>query len=281
MNRPNLIIAGPPKAGTTSVFEWLASHPQACPSKKKETFYFSENISGVNRSENYLSHGLSRYSEVFEACKNASVFFEATPNYIFDSVAREQIPKLGNDLKVMFIYRDPAERLWSEYRFKRYKKRTFSGSFEDFIGLQGNQCHGHFFERGKILDLINDWSDKMGKSQVWVFHFDDLKKHPRAFMQKMSSLLGIDDTFYKDFVFEKKNETYALRTPKLHRAALKIRKALPDGVKNLLLPLYWKINRTSVPPATPREMEVLALLREAYNDQQFDRIRATCWRIKD
>ena len=37
---PNLVIAGVPKAGTTSLFNYLAQHPDICPSDVKETRYF-------------------------------------------------------------------------------------------------------------------------------------------------------------------------------------------------------------------------------------------------
>jgi hypothetical protein len=42
MSLPNLVIAGAPKCGTSSLFYWLADHPQACGSTVKETFYLMD-----------------------------------------------------------------------------------------------------------------------------------------------------------------------------------------------------------------------------------------------
>ena len=43
---PNLIIAGVPKAGTTSLFLALASHADVCGSRIKETQYFRPLLDG-------------------------------------------------------------------------------------------------------------------------------------------------------------------------------------------------------------------------------------------
>src|SRR5688500_8554449 len=40
MRLPNLIIAGVPKGGTTSLFRYLAQHPDICAARNKELRYF-------------------------------------------------------------------------------------------------------------------------------------------------------------------------------------------------------------------------------------------------
>ena len=37
---PNLFLAGFPKAGTTSLFSWLAAHPEVCGARPKEPGHF-------------------------------------------------------------------------------------------------------------------------------------------------------------------------------------------------------------------------------------------------
>jgi len=39
---PNLVIAGAPKSGTSSLFFWLAAHPEVCGSQKKETYFLAD-----------------------------------------------------------------------------------------------------------------------------------------------------------------------------------------------------------------------------------------------
>ena len=37
MVAPKVIIAGAPRSGTTSIFEWLSDHLEVCASTEKET----------------------------------------------------------------------------------------------------------------------------------------------------------------------------------------------------------------------------------------------------
>ena len=40
MNIKTIFIAGAPKCGTSSLFNWFSTHPEICSSKNKEPFYF-------------------------------------------------------------------------------------------------------------------------------------------------------------------------------------------------------------------------------------------------
>ena len=60
MALPNLIIAGAPKCGTTSLFRWIDEHPEAEGSSVKETCFFVDPQSHVfDPSSNFASGGLA------------------------------------------------------------------------------------------------------------------------------------------------------------------------------------------------------------------------------
>ncbi|MGL6342534.1 MAG: sulfotransferase, partial [Waterburya sp.] len=66
MKLPNLIIAGAPKAGSSSLFHWIAAHPEVYGAPCKETFYFIDRDSSLFRPEaNYNLHGLDLYESFF------------------------------------------------------------------------------------------------------------------------------------------------------------------------------------------------------------------------
>ena len=73
---PNLVIAGVSRAGTTSLFRYLAQHPDVGTSDVKELRYFSA-----------VRHGqplepLDMYAAHFKACTQAFAV-EATPGYFY------------------------------------------------------------------------------------------------------------------------------------------------------------------------------------------------------
>ena len=39
---PNVAMVGVPKCGTTSVFSYLADHPEVCQSSEKETYFLMD-----------------------------------------------------------------------------------------------------------------------------------------------------------------------------------------------------------------------------------------------
>lgn len=64
---PNLVITGFPKCGTTSLFTWLADHPQVTGSTVKETNFFVDPGTHSFRSHaNFRDHGLAGYKAYFQ-----------------------------------------------------------------------------------------------------------------------------------------------------------------------------------------------------------------------
>ncbi|MBA2566920.1 MAG: hypothetical protein H0V08_03905, partial [Thermoleophilaceae bacterium] len=75
---PNLVIAGPGKAGTTSLFAYLARHADVCASRVKQAQYFSPapyragGGTGQVADLDYLDHWRSEPYRL-----------EATPSYFY------------------------------------------------------------------------------------------------------------------------------------------------------------------------------------------------------
>ncbi|MDX1944540.1 MAG: sulfotransferase domain-containing protein [Pirellulaceae bacterium] len=105
---PTFIIIGAQKGGTTSLFRYLATHPEICCSSMKETDFF------VTEYE----RGLEWYSSCFE--RDAPAIGEASPNYATAfrlpaaDVAR-RIHSVVPNVKLIYVMRDPVERMVSHY----------------------------------------------------------------------------------------------------------------------------------------------------------------------
>src|SRR6185503_15252511 len=106
---PNLIIGGVHKAGTTSVFTYLSQHPDVCASSVKEIGFFMP----LKYGEQLPS--LQEYAQYFSNCVSSKRYLlEASPSYIYGKeVIAERIKKeLGVSIKLIFILRNPADRLF-------------------------------------------------------------------------------------------------------------------------------------------------------------------------
>ncbi len=120
MNKPNFLIVGVARCGTTSLFHYLSQHPELEASRVKEPKYFS-NASATNR--NGPGDSLINFSEIKtqEAYSRlwssmARLKFEASSDYFYHF--NETIKRIKNeigDIPIIIALRNPKERSFSSY----------------------------------------------------------------------------------------------------------------------------------------------------------------------
>lgn len=254
---PNVIIAGAPKCGTSSLFFWLAAHPEVCASKVKETYFLSDTVNRHNEGLNYLENGLDAYQEHFSHCENHKVRLEATPVYIYHKLPLEILPKLAEMPKVIFILREPSDRLYSHWRFNRYRMKNNTLSFEEYLDFK-NAPKGwaNYIEHSHYVQYVNSYIEVLGRKNVLVYQFEQIKKDRVKFMKLVAQDLGITPNFYDDFDFFHRNETVAVKNRRLHRLGLKLESKVPTWLQERIIPLYLKMNATKLPPISAEEKKL-------------------------
>jgi hypothetical protein len=259
MTLPNLVVAGAPKCGTSSLFRWLADHPEACGSKVKETFYLmDEGHPLLRRGSNFHTRGLEGYAEFFGDCNGASrVVFEATTHYMYQRTALEALSKLKTRPRIVFMLRKPSERVYSSFRYSQNnlanvrRDLTFARFVELSKSVEGGELEeaagaSAFVLRNDIsfsryVEYVSRWVERFGRERVHVLLFEDLKSNPRAFMKNFAARVGIDASFYDSYDFPLKNETFGVRYPSLHRGVRKLNELVPAvGLKGALKRVYVK-----------------------------------------
>ncbi len=251
MTLPNVIIAGAPKCGTSSLYFWLAAHPDACASKAKETFYFADDVNRFNKGLNFIENGLEPYQKHFEHCKGSKVIFEATAPYIYHQNAIEQIAGLESKPKVIFILREPSKRMMSQYLFERYRTGRKQMELDEYIKLPGLLQHGEY------SGYLKKWEEAIGRDRMLVYIFEEFMNDTVAGMKNMAINLGINPDFYDSFDFTTRNETLKMKSTALHRAGLKVQEYVPHWLQSIILPLYLKFNSSGKPQATDAEKQLL------------------------
>lgn len=259
-----MVIAGAPKCGTSSLYFWLAAHPEVCASHVKETFFLADDVSRFNKDLNYAKDGLLAYKRHFKNCNNAKIVFEATAPYIYYKTPLEVLPKLNPVPKIAFILREPAKRLYSKYVFSRYKLKNYSGSFLEYTSLSGEKFSGKHVEEGFYANYLNEWISVFGVENIYVLTLEALMENQSKTMQEFANWLEISKNFYRDFDFNKRNETFGVRSTGLHRLGLKIQPHIPYKIQDTLIPLYQKLNGTAIPKISEEESRLLAELKSLY-----------------
>lgn len=122
---PNFLIIGVQKAGTTTLYNYLSALPGFCGSSDKETGYFTK--------DKFFQQGARWYAERFAHCDSCAVTFEATPNYIWRPDAPGRISSFNPNVKLIVIFREPAQRCYSAWNmFRRFNEEGGHRIYQHF-----------------------------------------------------------------------------------------------------------------------------------------------------
>ncbi len=288
---PNLIIAGVNKGGSTSVFSYLASHPDVCASSIKETCYFLP-----------LRYGdalppAREYAGFFRHYRGERYILEATPGYFYggEAVARAIKEKLG-DVKVVIILRNPVDRLISFYRFKKSMMELDERlTLDDYVRAceslsdseRKERLNNRYFgiDGGFYADHLPAWLDVFGDS-LRVLFFDQLKENPAKLMEDLCRWLDLDSAIYRSGELPVENKTMGFNSGLAHKLALvvnargeKLFRSHPR-MKDFARKIYYSVNgamrREAFSPDTLAHLErvftmhnqraAAELLKRGYSD---------------
>lgn len=243
---PNLIIAGAPKCGTTSLFTWLADHPDVCGASVKETrFLLDPDDPHFDSSSNYHVHGLAGYEAYFRHCGTSSAPFilEATPDYLYQETAPKVLASLEPVPDILFVLRKPSDRVYSHYQFARNDRAVIQAdlTFREFVSLaRGGGPHRdrayaqEVFDHSFYFNYLGRWLDRFPSTNVHVFVFEELKRDPQRFARGLATEIGIDPDFYDGYPFRRRNPSYRVRWHGLHSARRALGRRLPPRPRRIL-----------------------------------------------
>jgi hypothetical protein len=260
MRVANFIIGGTEKAGTTSVFVYLAEHPEVCVATNKETDFFRTGWTGDVDADRRA------YARHFRSCAAAvPIVMEASPGYLGEaSSVAPRIAATVPDVKLLFILRDPVERLYSSYhfhvgrlgipenlRFEDYVKKCFAYDLgeADAAALQLDEWFLKTMQFGRYADYLEPYLKTFPRERIKVMFFECLREDQAAFMRELSAFLGIDPDFWNGYEFSKQNVTFSVSNKALHKVALYLNDRSErylrtrPRLKRALVTTYKKINR--------------------------------------
>jgi hypothetical protein len=185
------LIIGAVKCGTTSLFNYLAEHPQIAASLKKETHFFSNSL--------YFARGFEYYQSLWDWNPTVhQIALEATPNYTRmtdSSLANtvENITKLQSttniDFKFIYIMRDPIERIESHYTHieawgQEPTKKPFSQGIDNEI-----------IDVSKYAMQIDEYYKRFPHNNILLLNFEDLKTDTLNVVRKVCRFLDVDPNY--------------------------------------------------------------------------------------
>jgi len=116
-SKPDFIIIGAQKAGTTALHQMLRKHSAVTASWKKEVHYFN-NDKWYNRLDSI--HQYHSFFPLPFLIPERGLLFETSPGYLCHPEAAGRMYRYNPDLKLIAILRDPAQRALSAWTMFHY-----------------------------------------------------------------------------------------------------------------------------------------------------------------
>lgn len=280
---PNTLFIGAAKCGTTSVFDSLRAHPEVLATADTESHYLVDYGHPLFNSErNYYYSGNSCFSMVGGSNIAATpVYMDYTPDYYYQETPLLFSSKMKNPPKVIIILRDPAERIYSLYKFSANNVGVLAKdiSFKRFLSMVDN---GHEYLNGRLIlkdsfkhgcysAYLRRWFDLLTAQNVKVVYFEDMVHAPEIVMASLAQFLGIDERFYETFSHEEKNRTMNVKLAWLHKLSHMSRALpMPDKIRSSIAKVYRSLNMSKPKGKSDEDIECLFRLRERYADADKD-----------
>ncbi len=181
-----LLIIGAMKSGTTTLFEYLAQHPEIARSARKEPNLFGK--SGARRKRE------ARYPRLwpdFDPARHryameASTHYTKAPRHARAPLAISRLPQ---EARLLYIVRDPVERVESQLAHNIAQER---------LGHEVPREHRRMREAinvSRYAHQLARYSEALPGKEILILDFDELKRDPLAVTRRCVEFLGIDPGF--------------------------------------------------------------------------------------
>ena len=246
---PNLVVIGAAKAGSTSLHNYLALHPEISMSHDKEVRYFTDPdcLSWVGRYQDYFAGG-TRYRG------------ESTPQYtkwpLYPGVV-DRMADLTPDARLIYQVRDPVERAIAEY-VEEVTWGVIGAGIEEELS-DADAAHNVIVAPSRYATQLREFHRRFDPSQILVIDLAELAEHPAVVVARVFDFLGLEQIELDDEALRPRNAYgdkgalpgwyRALRRPALVRLAHK----LPQ--ERLRRMQYFFTHRMTKPVERPRPSE--------------------------
>ncbi len=235
VRRPDFFIIGAPKAGTTSLYDWLGGHPQLYLSAVKEPMYFCPDVQGGLRRLFAYPEDEARYLALFEKARPDQLAGEASTRYLVSPEAPRFVRDFQPEARAIAVLRNPVDLMHALHNervsFGVEPLTDFDAALAaDADRRAGKRLPPHANPLGSVYRAtasfaaqLERWLEALGRERVHVAIFEDMVGQPGAVFGRVLDFLDVDPV-YQPATFAASNPSHRLRGGAV-RAALDSRTA--------------------------------------------------------
>jgi len=204
---PNFFIVGAPKAGTTSLHDYLNQHPKIFLPTIKEIHFFDISDSRQREKMQKIREG-DNYNNLFQSINNEVAIGESTSSYLADPLAPNYIHKTVPNARIIISLRDPVDRVYSHY-LHRINLDNSVESFTDFIkkhliNLEKGLLPDNVLHQSMFYDQVTRYLNEFGKKNVKILIFEEWIKNIKETIENLEKFLGVEK--FSEYQFNIENQ---------------------------------------------------------------------------
>lgn len=274
--RPDFVILGAMKSGTTTLYEWLRRHPEIGMSREKETDFFI--------AEKNWGMGIDWYQGQFAPGRR--IYGEASPNYTkepaFSGVAQRIADHLP-DARLIFIARDPVSRALSQYRHAQLAGAPVPPP----DGLRGSHVLQHLIDTSSYARQLQPYLDRFPRDRFLFLEFEPFIADPRPGLTRLAEFLGVADDWPDASISANSTESLGSLPPWMFRLrrnkmVQRLNSALSPEMRSRLKSVVSRGRpaRNALPPDAALVAEMADLLRpEADSFRRISGLPCANWSV--
>ena len=205
--RPDFIVPGEAKCGTTSLYRYLCMHPDIFEASMKEpNNFWRHGASPLQCGQHYPLKG---FKLIRSLCGKSTLTGEASPEYFTKSGVPESIHKVLPDVKLIFLFRNPVDRAFSDHQMlvnAGVEKNTFEDRIEQSMRWFENEdtrellrvCSdlehhpARYLMRGRYADHLPPWLDRFPRNQILFLESEEFFEDPGRSVNRVFEFLGLE-----------------------------------------------------------------------------------------
>lgn len=194
MRLPDFFLVGAPKAGTTSIYNYLSQHPEIfTPTVKEPHFFACPEVKNTYYEESFVDE-IDDYLSLFSESSKGQKAGDFSTSYLHREKAARRIKNMCPDAHILIVLRDPVERAISHYLMD-VRDGYQDNSLLDCISREGidNECfYREYIDVGMYSGQVERYKNIFGDRRVKVLMFNDLVNETDKTLYEIEHHIDVD-----------------------------------------------------------------------------------------
>ncbi len=213
MGKPDFILIGETKCGTTSMFNYLRKHPLILESLGNgEAYDEVYRTKELRFFDKFYDRGWDWYYSRFPETGPGEITGEATPMYMYRSLVARRIKEKLPNIKLIVLLRNPVDRLISNFEHNRKWVPGWEELYPDLKTYFSSCLDRDYYQIEKSIYYYSflKWFEHFSRDQFCIIRSEDMFDTPQKTYLQVTRFLGVDDHQHSDFKVFRENQYPAI-----------------------------------------------------------------------